>query len=182
MQNKGNINKTLLKQAYKDYHEIIYKYCYSRLGEYNELAEDCMQNAFVVYYQKLLAGESIQSPKAYLYKVAENIVKKTKAKQIKQKSRIISLEEAYFVSAPETDLSAIELDYDEIKKILLAELSEAEQLLYEQKYVKQMSLREIADIYGIDPAAVANRTSRLRKKITRLITPVLEEYRKGEYE
>jgi len=175
------MNHRLLKQAYEGYHEIIYKYCYSRLGEYHEFAEDCMQNAFIVYYQKLMAGEQILSPKAYLYRVAENIVKKTKAGQIKRNRKIIPLEEAYGVSAPETDLAAAELDYDELKEILLSTLSEAEQLLYEQKYVQQMSLKELAEIYGIEPTAVANRTSRLRKKIMKQISPTLEKYTKGVY-
>ena len=180
MQDKGSINNRLLKLAYEDYHEIIYKYCYSRLGEYRDLAEDCMQNAFIIYYQKLNSGENIQSPKAYLYRIAENIVKKTKAQQTKRNSKIIPLEEAYEISAPEIDISAAELDYDEIKEILISDLSVAEQLLYEQKYVRGMSLQEIADFYGIEPAAAANRTSRLRKKIVKQISPVLEKYTEGE--
>ena len=180
MQDKGSINNRLLKQAYENYHEIIFKYCYSRLGEYHDLAEDCMQNAFIVYYQKLISGEHILSPKAYLYRIAENIVKNTKAQQIKRSSKIIPLEDAYEVSAPEIDTSAAELDYDRIKEILLSDLSIAEQLLYEQKYVRGMSLQEIAEFYGIDPAAAANRTSRLRKKIIKQISPVLEKYTEGE--
>ena len=87
MQDKGNINNRLLKQAYEDYRDIIYKYCYSRLGEYRDLAEDCTQNAFIVYYQKLNAGENILSPKAYLYRVAENIVKKNKSPAGKKKQK-----------------------------------------------------------------------------------------------
>lgn len=180
MQDKGSINNRLFKQAYEDYHEIIYKYCYSRLGEYHDFAEDCMQNAFIVYYQKLCSGKHILSPKAYLYRVAENIVKKTKAQQTKRNSKIIPLEEAYEISAPEIDIAAAELDYDEIKEILISGLSVAEQLLYEQKYVRGMSLQEIADFYGIEPMAAANRTSRLRKKIIKQISPVLEKYTEGE--
>ncbi len=181
MQDNGN-DSLLLKQAYEDYHEIIYKYCYSRLGEYHDLAEDCMQNAFLVYYQKLISGENIKSPKAYLYRIAENIVKKTRAKQLRRNSKIIPLDAAYDVSAPEVDLTSVEFDYDKIKEILLSTLSDSEQLLYEQKYVKRLTLREIAQIYNIDPAAVANRTSRLRKKIAEQITPVLEKYTEGGYE
>ena len=181
MRDNTNDYSLKFKQAYIDYHDIIYKYCYSRLGEYNDLAEDCMQNVFIVYYEKLVAGENIKIPKAYLYKIAENVVRKTNSKQRRQKNKTIPLEEVYNLAAPEIDLLAAELDYDEIKEILLSNLSEEEQLLYEQKYVQRMSLKEIAKDYEIRPEAAATRVSRLRKKIIKLINPVLEKYKNGDY-
>ena len=107
------------------------------------------------------------------------MLKKTKAQQAKRSRKTIPFEELYNVSAPEYDIEAAELDYDEIKEILILSLSEEEQLLYEQKYVMNMSLKEIAQIYGIEPAAVANRTSRLRKRIIEQISPILEKYKEG---
>jgi DNA-directed RNA polymerase specialized sigma24 family protein len=48
------------------------------------------------------------------------------------------------------------------------------------KYIENKSLKEIGNILGIAPPAVANRTSRLRTKIKNLVTPTLEKYGKGD--
>ena len=171
----------LFKQSYELYAQQILKYCMVRLGDSSGTADDCVQNAFLVYYKKLLAGEDIAQPKAFLYRTAENFVKKALREKAKRQKKIVPLDSAREVSAPEVSEQAASLDYDEIKQILLKNLSDAEQLLYYQKYEQNLSLKEIAEYYGILPTAAANRMSRLRKKIIALTEPVLRDFEKEGY-
>ena len=48
--------------------------------------------------------------------------------------------------------------------------------LYRLKYVEKRSLKEIADLMGITPNAVAKRTQRLRAVVKQLAEPTLEIY------
>ncbi len=172
----------IFKQSYELYARQILKYCMVRLGDSSDTADDCVQNAFLVYYKKLLAGEKIAQPKAFLYRTAENLIKKELREKVRQQKKTVPLDSVREVSAPEVSEKASSLDYDEIKHILLQNLSDAEQLLYCQKYEQHLSLKEIAAYYGILPTAAANRISRLRKKIIALTEPTLQKYEKGEYQ
>ena len=149
-----------LHQAYSMYGVLLTKYCTVRLGEAIASVDDCIQNAFLIYYNKILNGETIENPKAFLYRGTD-------------------LETAENISVDESFERTADLDYDYLKEILINKLSEDEQLLYQQKYVQRLSLKELGDYYSIKPAAVANRTSRLRTKIKSLIDEVLEENDKG---
>ena len=62
-------------QIYNEYKGPIYKMCLVRLKDENS-AEDCMQNAFIVLYKKMLNKEEIENPRAFLYKTAGNFVLK----------------------------------------------------------------------------------------------------------
>ena len=171
----------LFRQSYELYAQQITKYCMVRLGDSSGTADDCVQNAFLVYYKKLLAGEEIKQPKAFLYRTAENYVKKALREKAQRQRKIIPLDSVRDVSAPEVSDRAARLDYDKIKRILLNNLNDSEQLLYFQKYEQKMSLKEIAEYYNILPTAAANRISRLRKKIIALTEPVLNDFEKGGY-
>ena len=171
----------VFRQSYKLYSLQILKYCMVRLGEYSDSADDCLQNTFIAYYKKLLDGEEIKQPKAFLYRTAENYIKKTLRDNATIRRKNVPIESVFNLSAPVEDESSVNLDYDELKKVLLSNLSDSEFKLYSMKYEKNMSLKEIAKCYDIQPSAVANRLLRLRKKIISLIKPILNEYEEGGY-
>lgn len=168
-----------LQEAYSMYGNLLTKYCTVRLEEAIASVDDCIQNAFLIYYNKILNGETIENPKAFLYRVADNMVKRCVSEYYSDAKRRADLETAENISVDESFEHTADLDYDYLKEILINKLSEDEQLLYQQKYVQRLSLKELGDYYSIKPAAVANRTSRLRTKIKSLIDEVLEENDKG---
>lgn len=165
--------------AFDNYGKAIEKYCRIRLGEAADATEDCVQEAFLVYYKKLLSGEQFENPRAFLYKTANNMVLKAKEEYIKNATRTEELSAAENIAVESYDLVSDDVDYDEVKKLLISKLSENEQQLYQMKYADGKSLKEIAEILHIPPAAVANRTSRLRTKVKHLVEPVLIEFEKG---
>lgn len=168
-----------LQQAYSMYGVLLTKYCTVRLGEAIASVDDCIQNAFLIYYNKILNGETIENPKAFLYRVADNMVKRCVSEYYSDAKRRADLETAENISVDESFEHTADLDYDYLKEVLINKLSEDEQLLYQQKYVQRLSLKELGAYYSIKPAAVANRTSRLRTKIKSLIDEVLKENDKG---
>lgn len=156
-----------INECYEKYYQSIFKYCRVRLGEFSEHAEDCVQDAFVILQKKLSEGETVKQPRAFLYRTADNFVKRTVEHYSKERKRTVELTEAE--NAPAPPIISDDFDYDEFARILIATLSEQEQELYIQKYVQKKSLKEIAEILNIQPTAVAKRVSRLRQHIQDLI-------------
>lgn len=168
-----------LKEAYRTCSASLIKYCRVRLGDAADYTDDCVQEAFCVFYRKLLAGEEIEKPGAFLYRTADNMVKRAKSEYIKHAQRTAILESAEHVQTFIFEENADNIDYDAVKDILISDLSKDEQLLYQQKYIEKLSLKEIGTALGIPPSAVANRTSRLRTKIKKLTKEIIEQEQKG---
>ena len=168
-----------LEQAFAEYAATLERFCYVRLGEAKDNAADCVQEAFLLYYKRLLKGERFENPRAFLYKTAHLMVLKAKEKYYKNASRTKPLEEAQALSVELNAFPSDGIDYDRLKCLLLSRLNEEEQQLYQMKYAENRSLKEIATVLNSNPAAVANRTSRLRKKICGFVEELLKEDRKG---
>ena len=166
----------LLIEAYEKYGTLLIKFCYTKLLEDKTSADDIMQEAMLVYYKRMLAGEEIEKPLPFLYQTANNLCKNANKKATKHAMRTVPLDDATEVAAPEDNSRASELDYDEIKEQLLAKLSEEELRLYCLKYVEKRSLKEISEMMGITPNAVAKRTQRLRSVVKELAEPEIEIY------
>ena len=163
---KENIS-AFVSECYDKYHTAIYKFCLVRLGEMNEHADDCVQEVFLVFQNKLLEGIEILNPRAYLYKIADNIGKDTIKKSAKHRRRNVPLESAEHTESP--PLIPDGFDYDKCAELIVSLLSDEEQTVYRMKYVDNLTITDIAQKFGISPAAAAKRISRLRKKITDLI-------------
>lgn len=170
-----------LRDAYGSYNELLARYCRVRLREAPDAVDDCIQNTYLAYYKRLLSGEEIKNPKAFLYRTADNMIKRAAEDYYKNAKRHTDLTEADKISVYDSFEENIfaQLDYDRLKEILISRLSEEEQRLYQMKYADGKSLKEIGDELGIAPAAVANRTSRLRSKIKPMIKEVIENEVKG---
>lgn len=168
-----------LKQAYSLWYLSLLKYCLARKGSAPLSAEDCVQEAFLVYYNKLLGGEQIQNPRAFLYRSTDNFLHRALDRCQLEQSRTVPLESAAEVAAAELPFDACDLDYDLLSGVLISSLTEAEQQFYKLKYNEHRSLSEIAEILDISPAAAAQRSSRLRKRIQEKLTDTIQTYKEG---
>ena len=109
MNDKKEHDNTIVSECYDKYYQSIFRFCRVRLGELSESAEDCTQETFLVFQNKL-SKEEILQPRAYLYKIADNVVKDTIKKAAKHRKRNVPLEAAESTpSAPviQTDLIMI---------------------------------------------------------------------------
>ncbi len=164
-----------LSFAFKEYGSALEKYCRVRLKEAYESTDDCVQEAFCVYYKKLLDGENIEQPKAFLYRTADNMVKRARAEFFKNATRQTPLEDAEGVATELSDEIADAIDYEKLAVLILSSLNEKEKALYQMKYVEKKSLKEIGILLSIPPSTVANRTSRLRQKVRSLSQTLIDK-------
>ncbi len=173
MQNKKQADH-ILRQSYDTYYEKIARFCNIKLKNRNE-AEDCVQECFMVYYKRILSGEEIGNTSAFLYKIADNLIK-TQWKQDKKANNIIPLDEVAETLVADEVYDYSNIDYDLCAEKIIKVLDEKERLLYQLKYIDRKSLAEIAKELNISFDATAKRLSRLRQKVKAMV----EEEMKGE--
>lgn len=153
----------IVNECYEKYYQSLYKYCLIRLGELSEHADDCVQDAFLVFQKRLNDGEIIEQPRPFLYKTVGNFIARTIKRFQDEKKRLVDIDNAENVASP--PLIPDGFDYDKCAAFIISMLSEEEQELYRMKYIEQKSLNEISKILKITPSATAMRTSRLRRQI-----------------
>ena len=164
------IPATIFEQCYKNYYESLINFARARLGEYSDLSEDCVHESFVIFYKRLQSGEEFENPRAFLYRVLDNIVKKQKSKNIAEEMNTVSLESTEAIAEiPAED----EIDCEEYIKKLEDSLDEDEKKLYMEKYVFNKKIEEIAKETNLSVGAVTMRLSRLRRKLKILLEDLM---------
>lgn len=167
--NKSQADK-ILSKCYDDCYRSLLKYCRVRLGKFDSHAHDCVQEAFIILYNKLKSDEAVENPRAFLYRTADNFIRRTVRECSKQQSRNIPLEDVSAVTVSSVPIISDEFDYDKYAEILIEKLNEDEKQIYLMKYSDKMSIGEIAAFLNISPAAAAKRLQRMRDKIKQLIS------------
>ena len=120
---KANADKQL-EEAFEKYSKALEKYCRVRLGEISESANDCVQEAFCIFYKRLLNGEQFENSRAFLYKTANNMVLRAKEEYYKSLKHIKALDDAENVAVYDEEIfdKDIDLDIDAVKKILISKM------------------------------------------------------------
>ena len=159
----------LLQECYNQYRIKLFNYCLSRLDS-REAADDCVQETFIVFYNKLLDGEEFENPRAFLYRTADNFVKRQKQNDAVDLKRNIPLDEATDIGVTDEYLSRLDLiDYEEIAKILLNLLTDEEKQIYDLRYIQKQGVEDISEQLGISRPAASMRLMRLRNKIKDMV-------------
>ena len=122
----------------------------------------------MVYYKRILSGEEIVNTGAFLYKIADNLVK-TQWRQDKKANDVIPLDEVAETLATDDVNNYSDIDYDALAEKIIENLDEKEQYLYKLKYTDKKSIAEIAEELNISFDAAAKRLSRLRQKVKDII-------------
>ena len=169
----------LLQQLYDEYRLKLFNFCLARLSGERESADDCVQEAFLVLNNKLLGGEKIENPRAFLYRTAENFVKRRQEQIAKEIKRNVPLESATEAATIDEVFSeAIKnIDYDALAERLIASLDEDEKLLYNMRYRQNTRVDEIALTLNISRPAASMRLVRLKTKITDMVNQL--DFEKG---
>ncbi len=161
----------LLQECYNEYRIKLFNYCLSRLDGSREAADDCVQEAFIVFYNKLLDGEEFENPRAFLYRTADNFVKRQKQKAASELKHRVPLEEAADIGITDDEYNErLDLiDYEECAKILLNLLTDEEKQIYDLRYIQKIGVEEIAERLGVSRPAASMRLMRLRNKIKDMV-------------
>ncbi|MBQ7958051.1 MAG: sigma-70 family RNA polymerase sigma factor [Clostridia bacterium] len=169
--NKKKYINAQLQECYDKYRLKLFNYCLSRLNGSREAADDCVQETFIVFYNKLLDGNEFEDPKTFLYRTANNFVKRQKQKDARELKRQVPLENAENISVTDEEYDErIDLiDYEIFAKMLIDILSDEEKELYNLRYVQKISVEKISEKTGISRPAASMRLMRLRNKIKDMV-------------
>ena len=161
---------TIFEQCYKDYYQSLMNFARARLCESSDFCEDCVQEAFTVFYNRLKEGEEFEHPRAFLYRTLDIIVKKQKTKIMTDEINTVSLDD------PQKTMDIAvqdQIDCEKYIKILEDSLDEDEKYFYTAKYVDGKKIEQIALEKELSVGAVTMRLSRLRKKLKNLLDDLI---------
>lgn len=157
----------LLKEAYKKYYSDVYRFALSYLMKDRASVDDVVQETFIVLYNKYLSGEEITYTKAFLFKTANNFIKK-KFREIQRESNNVSIDEITEIPAQNVDMDE-RLSFEEYSRQISEALSARDAELFRLRYIEKYSLEEIADLLGTSISTVGTRVYRLRQRLIKTI-------------
>lgn len=160
----------VFEQCYKNYYQKLLSFARARLREDSDCCEDCVQEAYTVFYNRLQSGEDFEYPQAFLYRTLDNIIKKQKTKIMTEQINQVSLDDP---DNPIDIVASESVDYEKYIKILEDSLDEDERYFYTAKYVDDKKIEEIAKESELSVGAVTMRLSRLRKKLKTLLEDIM---------
>ncbi len=149
-------------EAYAEYKDAIFRHCYFRVFD-RELAKDVLQETFVKTWEYLAAGNDIDNTRAFLYRVATNLIINGTRK--KKESSLDALQEQGFDPGEEDDMS--KRDYIQEQRVLdlLSKVEEPYRNAVTLRYIEGYSPAEIAELTGESPNAVSVRIHRGLKQL-----------------
>lgn len=171
MRSKKQVDEQF-RSAYDTYVDNISRFCNIKLKNRDE-AQDCVQECFTIFYKKLIEGEQIINISAYLYKIADNLVKEQYRRDEKARN-IIPLEEVADQLYTEQNIGYEDIDYDIYAKKIIDCLNENDKELYRLRYDCKKSLQQISKDMNISYFAVAKRLCRMRDKISEIMKEELD--------
>lgn len=149
-------------KLYDDLAEPLFRHCYFRVSS-RELAEDLTQEAFMRIWSYLAAGNTVDNPKALLYRIAGNLIIDHYRRK-KEVSLDVLAEDGY---DPAGDGADSILDRAEGQKALelLEKLEPQYREILTLRYVSDLSITEIAEVVGQSENAVSVRIHRGIQKL-----------------
>lgn len=156
-----------LKLAFEEHYVSLYRYCLSKLKN-NEMAEDCVQEAFLVLYNKFLSNEEIIYIKAFLMKSAQNFILK-KCEEIRKNQNTVSIEEIINIPLPDEDIDD-RLTFEEYSRQISSALSTLDARIFTKRYVDEQKIEDIAKDLDMSLSAVTTRLSRIRNKLKKIFS------------
>lgn len=183
-QDKIQDTATLFSEIYKQYSPMIKSLCEFKLASLPDTVDDCVQEVFIALYEKMKSGETIQNPKAWLYKTAANRIKLIYSSAAKKNEQthapeIIELladastafEHDAFTSQQETTAEDIDRVYDKI----MQSLSDEDKNILLDICDSKLKLREIAVKYNMSLSAAKQRSVRLKARVRAYIRKLTSE-------
>lgn len=159
------------------YRERLIKHCLLHFDYDRDLAEDCVQEAYLALYDSLARGAQIGNIRAWLYQVAINYGKKAIKDKLKRN-------EYDFADNEEKDSvmeNALTYDPDYVENMIsdetieeralkiIASLDENDKALFISRYRDKKSFVEIASELDISSDLARKRHEKLKKNILQKI-------------
>lgn len=163
------------------YYNEILSYCRYHLSFDKEASEECTQDVFVTFLQTC-RSKNIYTPRAWLYRTADNFINRYKRYLKKQKKLFLTL--PYADGRKENLTQQLiynqnferifyeKIDLEKYKNEILKGIKKDELELINLYFKNHVPIKKIAAIYNISENAVSNRLHRLRLKIKKKIEKI----------
>ena len=147
----------LFLKLYDGYVDPMFRHCWFRVSD-REKAKDITQTAFEKTWEYLIRGGDIANPKAFLYRIANNLIIDAYRKK-KEESLDTLMEGGFDVGSNDHENIFKNLTHQEIVKLLNAlPLSYRDVLV--MRYIDDLALSEIASITQEKENTIAVRIHR----------------------
>jgi len=155
-------------KIYETYADAIYRHCYYRVSD-KDRAKDFTQETFTRTWNYILKGTEIKNAKAFLYRVANNLI--IDASRKKKEASLDELQLNGF------DPSSGFEERDKIHQVLdgknaksmLRKLDSKYRKVIVMRYIDDLSPREIAEILGETVTTISVRVHRGLKKLREVL-------------
>lgn len=162
----------MFRLLYRSYATNCWRVAF-RITKDESMAEDAVQNAFILAFQKLGTFKKESSFKTWLIR----IVIHESLKLIKANSRYLHLENNEVILENDQDIfklsdELLKLEKNELQQLLhaaLATLPQAMQLLLQLFYLEEMSIKEIVEATELSVANVKTGLHRARKELKTIL-------------
>lgn len=173
-------NQKIVNVLWQEYEPYIRKLCAYKLKSMPDYIDDCVQDIFLDLSDALSKGKTIEYPKAWLTKVANNKIKDIYAQAKKDSEKTFSLD------SPNFDNTYLGVVYDEpfaiddnqiliLKDKVINMLDKNEQQLLYDRYTLKKSISIIAKEHNTTENNIYQKLFRLKQKTKMLIEKVLNE-------
>lgn len=149
-------------KLYDQFAEPLFRHCYFRVSS-REIAEDLTQETFLRTWNYLVAGETIENSKAFLYRIAGNLIIDYYRK--KKDASLDVLSENGFDPAGDDASSTLRFVEGQHALRVVNTLEPHYREILILKYVDDLSIKEIAMIVGESENVVSVRIHRGIRKL-----------------
>ncbi len=157
--------QSIFMQAYDTYGDAIFRYCLFETSN-RQVALDLTQDTFMKVWSYLEEGKKVEYMKAFLYRVAGNLVIDYRRKK-KSDSLDDLMEEGFDVEHDERERLTDMFDAKQLME-LLNELTDTYKNVIIMRFIDDLSIKEIAEATGESENAISVRIHRGTEKLRQL--------------
>ncbi len=173
-------NDDIISKLWDECSGTVRKICEIKLSAHPEAAKDVYSEVFLAFSEAYKSERGIDHPKAWIYKVTNNLISKKIKELSKEKISVVKLSDyepyVLFYEDSFDDLMISDSDIEKIADIIIGELREEDRELLEYFHYRKMSIKEIALLTGKSVGAVKQRHYRLCKKIKKRAKEEIEKF------
>lgn len=160
-ENEGNREDKIEEEflaAYDAYADAIFRHCLIRIRD-RELARDITQDTFTRTWQYLSEGNQVEHVRAFLYRVANNLIVDSTRKRRSTSLDALAEEDGFEV---EDESIRAPIDTPALTEALkvLDEMDESYRTIITMRFVDELGPKEIAQALGLSENVVSVRLHR----------------------
>jgi RNA polymerase sigma-70 factor (ECF subfamily) len=157
-------------KSYEEHSDAILRYCIFQTSN-RDVALDILQDTFTKTWLYLQDGKEIDNIKAFLYKVAKNLIIDYRRK--KKSYSLDAITETGVDFEGEDEEENITGNFDkEFVVGKLEKLEESDREILTMRYINEMSIKEIAEMIELTPNNVSVKIHRAVERLKK----ILDEY------